>query len=196
MQIWKNFLFSDLPFINYGPIKVLIRSKLYISLNIAPRAKWTAISTSDPCNYIIWHNIDKNRSVTYFQVKNWTLTYFFQIWRQCHGMPRCQRILVSDLRFINYGLIKVLIRPKLYILLNIARRAKRSSISTSNPCNDMIWHNIDKNGPVTYFWVIFAKYRAMHDLSSVCLCVCARSCRYSYGSILLKICLHVPLGLT
>ena len=29
---------------------------------------------------------------------------------------------------------------------------------------------------MTYFWVIFAKYRAMHDVSFVCLFVCLSVC--------------------
>ena len=37
----------------------------------------------------------------------------------------------------------------------------------------------DKNGSLTYFWVIFAKYRAMHDVSFVCLSVCLSVCRIS-----------------
>ena len=32
-------------------------------------------------------------------------------------MCKCERILVSNVRFVNYGPIKVLIRPKLHILL-------------------------------------------------------------------------------
>ena len=34
---------------------------------------------------------------------------------------------------------------------------------------------------MTYFWVIFAKYRAMHDVSFVCLCVCLFVCEQYYG---------------
>ena len=97
---------------------------------------------------------------------------FSKIYANVMGCQDIKEFLVSDLRLISYDLIKVLIRVKLHISLNIARRAKSTSISTSDPCNDMIWRDIDKNGSLTYFWVIFAKYRAMHDLSSVCLFVC------------------------
>ena len=41
---------------------------------------------------------------------------------------------------------------------------------------------------------IFDFCQVCWSVASVCLSVCLRSCTYSYGSILLKIHIHVPLG--
>ena len=43
-----------------------------------------------------------------------------------------------------------------------------------------------KNGSLTYFWVIFAKYRAMHDVS-FCLSVCLLPTGHNSKPIVMKL---------
>ena len=40
---------------------------------------------------------------------------------------------------------------------------------------------------MTYFWVIFAKYRAMHDVSFVCLSVCQSLTGHNSKPIIMKL---------
>ena len=63
----------------------------------------------------------------------------------------CQDLLVPDLRLISCDPIKVLIRVKLHVSLNIARRAKRSFNSDFRSINEHYIARYDENESVTYF---------------------------------------------